>query len=179
LLKTVERGSAQLEMQEQELQRAREIQQSLLPKEIPQLPGFQVAGAWLPARTVGGDYYDVMRLGENKIGVCIADVVGKGVSAALLMANVQATVRAFARESESPAWVCDRVNKVLCGNIADGKFVTFFTESSIARRELCSTATRGTAIRFSFRETPCERWISEERCLGCFQPGSMRIQALT
>jgi len=126
LLKTVERGSAQLEMQEQELQRAREIQQSLLPKDIPQLPGFEVAGAWQPARTVGGDYYDVLRLGDHKIAVCIADVVGKGVSAALLMANVQATVRAFARESESPAWVCDRVNKVLCGNIADGKFVTFF-----------------------------------------------------
>jgi sigma-B regulation protein RsbU (phosphoserine phosphatase) len=126
LLKTVERGSAQLELQEQELQRAREIQQSLLPKDIPQLPGFEVAGAWQPARTVGGDYYDVLRLGDHKIAVCIADVVGKGVSAALLMANVQATVRAFARESESPAWVCDRVNKVLCGNIADGKFVTFF-----------------------------------------------------
>jgi len=98
LLKTVERGSAQLELQEQELQRAREIQQSLLPKDIPQLPGFEVAGAWQPARTVGGDYYDVLRLGDHKIAVCIADVVGKGVSAALLMANVQATVRAFARE---------------------------------------------------------------------------------
>jgi sigma-B regulation protein RsbU (phosphoserine phosphatase) len=55
-----------------------------------------------------------------------ADVVGKGVSAALLMANVQATVRAFAADSESPAWVCSRVNSVLCGNIAAEKFVTFF-----------------------------------------------------
>ena len=96
------------------------------PRTSRSCQGFEVAGAWLPARTVGGDYYDVLRLGDHKIGVCIADVVGKGVSAALLMANVQATVRAFARESESPAWVCDRVNKVLCGNIADGKFVTFF-----------------------------------------------------
>jgi len=126
LQRSVELGAARIEMQEQELQRAREIQQSLLPKDIPQLPGFDVATAWQPAREVGGDYFDVLRLGENRLAICIADVVGKGVSAALLMANVQAAVRAFARDSESPAWVCDRVNSVLCGNIAAEKFVTFF-----------------------------------------------------
>jgi sigma-B regulation protein RsbU (phosphoserine phosphatase) len=126
LQQTLERGSAKLEMQAQELQRAREIQQSLLPKKIPQLPGFEVAGAWQPARMVGGDYYDVLRLSEHKIAFCIADVVGKGVPAALLMANVQATVRAFANDLESPARVCSRVNSVLCGNIGDDKFVTFF-----------------------------------------------------
>ncbi len=126
LQRSVELGAARLEMQEQELERAREIQQSLLPKDIPQLPGFEVATAWRPARMVGGDYFDVLRLGENRLAICIADVVGKGVSAALLMANVQATVRAFARDSESPAWVCSRVNSVLCGNIASEKFVTFF-----------------------------------------------------
>jgi sigma-B regulation protein RsbU (phosphoserine phosphatase) len=126
LQRSVELGAARLEMQEQELERAREIQESLLPKEIPQLPGFEVATAWRPARMVGGDYFDVLRLGGNRLAVCIADVVGKGVSAALLMANVQATVRAFARDSESPAWLCTRVNSVLCGNIAAEKFVTFF-----------------------------------------------------
>jgi sigma-B regulation protein RsbU (phosphoserine phosphatase) len=118
LEQTVERGTAQLEMQEQELKRAREIQQSLLPKEIPQLPGFAVAGAWQPASTVSGDYYDVLRLGPNKLGICIADVVGKGVSAALLMANVQAAVRAFAGPSESPAQLCGKVNRLLHENIA-------------------------------------------------------------
>ena len=123
---TVEAGTARLELQEQELQRAEEIQRSLLPKQIPQIPGFEVAAAWLPARTVGGDYYDVLRLGDHRLGVCIADVVGKGVSAALLMANVQAAVRAFATESESPAGLCAKVNKLLCENIATGKFVTFF-----------------------------------------------------
>jgi sigma-B regulation protein RsbU (phosphoserine phosphatase) len=126
LQRSVELSTARLEMQEQELQRAREIQQSLLPKDIPQLSGFEVATAWQPARVVGGDYFDVLRLGKNRLAICIADVVGKGVSAALLMANVQAAVRAFARDSESPAWVCSRVNSVLCGNIATEKFVTFF-----------------------------------------------------
>jgi sigma-B regulation protein RsbU (phosphoserine phosphatase) len=125
LQESLERGSAQLEKQEQELQRAREIQQSLLPKEIPQLAGFEVAGAWQPASTVSGDYYDVLRLGDQKLGLCIADVVGKGVSAALLMANVQAAVRAFASGSESPADVCAKVNALLHENIATGKFVTF------------------------------------------------------
>ncbi len=68
LERSVEKGAKQLEMQEQELERAREIQQSLLPKEIPQLAGFEVAGAWLPARTVSGDYYDVFKLDEPPAG---------------------------------------------------------------------------------------------------------------
>jgi sigma-B regulation protein RsbU (phosphoserine phosphatase) len=126
LQRSIDHSVAQLEMQEQEMGRAREIQQSLLPKEIPQLAGFEVAGAWHPAQMVGGDYFDVLRLGDNRLAICIADVVGKGVAAALLMANVQATVRAFARDSESPAGVCGRINSVLCGNIAADKFVTFF-----------------------------------------------------
>jgi sigma-B regulation protein RsbU (phosphoserine phosphatase) len=125
LQQTVDAGTARLELQEQELQRAEEIQRSLLPKQIPQIPGFEVAAAWLPARTVGGDYYDVLRLDEHRLGICIADVVGKGVSAALLMANVQAAVRAFASNSESPARLCAKVNALLCENIAMGKFVTF------------------------------------------------------
>ena len=125
LQQSVARGTARIEMQEQEIERAREIQQSLLPREIPQLAGFQVAGAWQPARTVSGDYYDVLRLSGQRLGICIADVVGKGVSAALLMANVQAAVRAFARDTESPAEVCTKVNRLLYENIATGKFVTF------------------------------------------------------
>jgi phosphoserine phosphatase RsbU/P len=125
LQQKVERGSARLEMQEAEMQRALEIQQSLLPRNIPQIPGFEIAGAWQPASTVSGDYYDVLPLGDHKLGICIADVAGKGVSAALLMANVQAAVRAYASASESPAQVCGKVNRLLCENIATGKFVTF------------------------------------------------------
>jgi sigma-B regulation protein RsbU (phosphoserine phosphatase) len=125
LQQSVELGAARLQMQDQELQNAREIQQSLLPREIPQLSGFEVTGAWLPARTVSGDYYDVMRLGTHRLGICIADVAGKGVSAALLMANVQAAVRAFANNCESPSLLCGKVNSLLHENIATGKFVTF------------------------------------------------------
>jgi sigma-B regulation protein RsbU (phosphoserine phosphatase) len=126
LQQAVDLEIAQRELQAQELERAREIQQALLPKQIPQIPGFDIAGAWEPARVVSGDYFDVIKLSESKLGICIADVVGKSVSAALLMANVQATVRAFASDAGSPAWLCSRVNSVLCNNIASGKFVTLF-----------------------------------------------------
>jgi sigma-B regulation protein RsbU (phosphoserine phosphatase) len=126
LEQTVESEMAERELQEEELNRAREIQQALLPKEIPQIEGFEIAATWEPARIVGGDYFDVIRLSEKKLGICIADVVGKGVPAALFMANVQATVRAYASESVSPAWLCDRVNSVVCANIAAEKFVTLF-----------------------------------------------------
>ncbi len=125
LQQSVEKGTQQLELQAQEMQRAREIQQSLLPKEIPQLAGFEVAAAWRPAREVSGDYYDVFKLDERRMGVCIADVVGKGVAAALLMANVQAAVRAYASSAENAAQLCTKVNQLLCENLATGKFVTF------------------------------------------------------
>lgn len=126
LQEAVDSEIAGREMQEQDLERAREIQQALLPKEIAQVPGFEVVAAWEPARLVGGDYYDVIRLSDTKLAICIADVVGKGVSAALLMANVQATVRAYASETAAPAWLCTRVNEILCSNLASDKFVTLF-----------------------------------------------------
>ncbi|MGA7709330.1 MAG: PP2C family protein-serine/threonine phosphatase [Acidobacteriaceae bacterium] len=126
LQRTVERGTTRIEMQEAELERASEIQRSLLPRTVPQLAGFEVAGAWQPASTVSGDYYDVLQLDDHRLGICIADVAGKGVSAALLMANVQAAVRAFASDGASPAVVCAKVNRLLHENIATGKFVTFF-----------------------------------------------------
>jgi len=122
----VQSGAARLEVHEQELQRAREIQQSLLPKEIPQLPGIAVATAWLPALAVGGDYFDVLRIEGNRLALCIADVSGKGIPAALLMANVQASLRASVHDLDSPARVCGIVNRMLCESIAANKFVTFF-----------------------------------------------------
>ena len=124
-----------------ELERAREVQQGLLPRTLPTIPGFQIASHFEPARVVGGDYFDIIKLSDSKLGVCIADVAGKGIAAALLMSNVQATVRAFASDVASPAWVCARVNSVLCNNIARAKFVTFFygvLDSALHRFEYCS-----------------------------------------
>jgi phosphoserine phosphatase RsbU/P len=126
LEQTVEIGTIALQQQEEELKRAREIQQMLLPSTLPQLAGVQIAGAWQPAREVGGDYFDVLELDKDRLGICMGDVAGKGITAALLMANLQASFRAFATAEASPREVCTKLNRFLCANIATGKFVTFF-----------------------------------------------------
>lgn len=126
LQRAVEMGNTRSKQQEQELVKAREIQDGLLPKKIPQVRGLEVAGAWQPASTVGGDYFDVLKFSEKKIGVCIGDVVGKGISAALLMANLQASFRAFASEEISPSTLVGKLNEVISNNIAPDKFVTFW-----------------------------------------------------
>ncbi len=114
------------ERQEREFEKAREIQQALLPGRIPPAPGIDIAGAWQPARVVGGDYYDVLDLGEGRLALVIADVSGKGIPAALLMSNLQAAVKALAYESAAPKDLCERVNRVISSNIPVGKFITFF-----------------------------------------------------
>jgi phosphoserine phosphatase RsbU/P len=125
LQRAVEMGNTKSKQQEQEMDKAREIQEGLLPKKIPQVRGLEVAGAWQPASVVGGDYFDVLRFSDTRIGVCIGDVVGKGISAALLMANLQASFRAFASEEVSPGTLVGKLNDVVANNIAADKFVTF------------------------------------------------------
>lgn len=115
-----------LREQEHDFEKAREIQQGLLPKQIPQLAGYEIACAWQPARAVAGDYYDVIKLSESALGICIADVVGKGMPAALLMSNLQAIVRAMASEDMPPKQLCEKANRVIFNNITPGKFITFF-----------------------------------------------------
>lgn len=115
-----------LRAQEKEFEQAREIQQRLLPSEIPQIQGFEIVAAWQPARSVSGDYYDVLKFSDRKLGLCIADVVGKGMPAALLMSNIQAAVKAFATETTQPKDVCTQVNRFLRNNIAQDQFITFF-----------------------------------------------------
>ncbi len=126
LEREVQFGHVQQQAQEAELARAHEIQEHLLPRETPQLAGFQIACAWQPAKAVSGDYFDVFPVSDGQMGLCLADVSGKGVSAALLMANLQASVKAFAGTASSPAALCAKLNGILCGTIAPGKFVTFF-----------------------------------------------------
>jgi sigma-B regulation protein RsbU (phosphoserine phosphatase) len=153
LQQAVQLGHAQRELQDKELARARDIQQALLPQAVPQIPGFEVAALWEPAHVVGGDYFDVIKLSETCLAVCIADVVGKSVSAALLMANVQATVRAFASETASPQWLCTRVNGVLANNIARDKFVTFFYGVLDSRQHTFTYTNAGHLPPIVFHET--------------------------
>jgi sigma-B regulation protein RsbU (phosphoserine phosphatase) len=124
--RTQDEIQSQIHRQELELEDARTTQQGLLPKEIPQLPGYEIAGAWKPARTVGGDYYDVLSFSDTSLGVCIADVAGKGLPAAMLMSNLQAGVRGLAADGVSPESLCTRLNALIYRNISSDRFVTFF-----------------------------------------------------
>ncbi len=109
-----------------EFAEASEIQQHLLPHCLAQLEGYEIAAAWRPVRTVSGDLFDVLPFTPQQAALCIADASGKGVPAALLMANVQATVKAFAALEVPPQKLCEKINSVVCGNLAVGKFITLF-----------------------------------------------------
>ena len=109
-----------------ELAEALRIQERLLPQQVPQIDGWELAVSWQPASGVGGDCFDTIRFSDTRLALTIADVVGKGIPAALLMSNLQAAVRAFASEVIEPQALCTQVNRILCGNIAEGRFISFF-----------------------------------------------------
>lgn len=124
LAQQVQHGRQQIESHASELQAAFDIQSSLLPLTIPQIAGVEISCAWQPARTVSGDFFDVIVLSDTRIGFCLADVSGKGMSAALITANLMASFRAFAPNEASPARLCQRLNDALCANLPPGRFVT-------------------------------------------------------
>ena len=129
LHKEIEAGRARRRedaAERRELSEALKIQQRLLPQQVPQIDGWELAVSWQPASGVGGDCFDTIRFGDSRLAISIADVVGKGIPAALLMSNLQAAVRAFASEAVEPQALCHQVNRILCGNIAEGRFISFF-----------------------------------------------------
>ena len=113
-----------MQAEEVDFEQARQIQQTLLPREMPRVSRIDVSGVWQPARTMGGDYYDLLPLSETELAICIGDVAGKGMPAALLMSGLQAAVRASA--SDSPRDLCERVRRVVVSSLSGGRFVTFF-----------------------------------------------------
>ena len=120
---------------ERELQMAREVQASLLPHETPQVPGWEFAARWQPAREVAGDYYDFIPVDFNLtkgsepapgLGIVIADVSDKGMPAALFMALTRSIVRASVGHAPSPADGIAHANRLICADSAGGMFVTLF-----------------------------------------------------
>jgi|SRR5271157_815306 len=126
LQEKVEADKRTMRLHEQDIERAREIQQALMPKQLPQIRGCQLAAECQPARIVGGDYYDAIRLGDSSIAIAVGDVSGKGMAAALLMSNLQAIVRAFAHDGLAPQELCAKANQLIAGTVAPGKYITFF-----------------------------------------------------
>ncbi len=111
---------------EEELHDAREIQASLLPKSLPNVRGYEIAAVNQPLRFVGGDYYNVVRMDDRHTAICIADVAGKGMPAALLMSTLQAAVRPLIAQKLAPGELCHRLNRILCELMPVGKFISFF-----------------------------------------------------
>jgi serine phosphatase RsbU (regulator of sigma subunit) len=111
---------------EQELRTARLIQHSLLPKEVPTLPGWQIATYYQSAREVGGDLYDFLMFEDGRLGLVIGDVADKGVPAAMVMASTRSMLRAAAQVTDSPGEVLARVNDLLSADMPPKMFVTCF-----------------------------------------------------
>ena len=111
---------------EKDLETARNIQNNLLPKTIPALPNFEISAFNRSARMVGGDYYDIVKLDNNRILFAIADVSGKGVPAALLMANIQAFLKSICKMNLPLAEATNLLNDLVAENTTMGSFITFF-----------------------------------------------------
>jgi serine phosphatase RsbU (regulator of sigma subunit)/predicted ester cyclase len=124
----LEQEISERERIEQELKVARDIQQASLPKEVPELEGWQISPYYQPAREVGGDFYDFFELEDGRMGVVVGDATGKGIPAALVAEASSNMLRAVAQalDSSSPGEVLERVNETLMARIPPNMFVTCF-----------------------------------------------------
>src|SRR5262245_49303338 len=125
LRRQIEEGRTHREKR-REIEDAHAIQQRLLPSELPKLPGCDLGTFWKPAGEVGGDYLDAIAVTDSTIAMCIADVAGKGLPAALLMSNLQANVRGLTDIDSSPAEVCRQLNRLALENTRGERFTTLF-----------------------------------------------------
>jgi serine phosphatase RsbU (regulator of sigma subunit) len=158
-----------LQAEERELEDVEAVQRGFLPKEIPQMAGYEISGAWLPARVVGGDYFDIHAFSETKLAMSIADVSGKGMSAALLMSNLQAALKATASEQVPPEELCGKVNRIICDNVSPDKFITaFYGLLDGARNRLVFTNAGHNAPILARRDGLCLRLGASGVPLGLF-----------
>ncbi|MEA2205257.1 MAG: phosphoserine phosphatase RsbU/P [Blastocatellia bacterium] len=157
---------------QQELAEAREIQRALLPKILPRFDGLDIAVAWKPAQEVSGDYFDLLRLGDHHAGICIADVAGKGMSAALLMSNVQAVLKSFASDRIAPSELCTRVNSVVCKNIVPNRFISCFYGLFDTRTSKLSYTNAGHYSPLLMRAGECLRLTGGGAVLGVLANGT-------
>jgi len=125
-LEEIEQQARERERVEQDLRVARRIQQASLPKEVPEIQGWQINPHYQPAREVGGDFYDFFELEDGRLGLVVGDATGHGIPAALVMSTTCGMVRAVALSVDSPGEVLVRVNEALSDRIPSNMFVTCF-----------------------------------------------------
>ena len=134
---------AQQERLKSELDIATQVQSSLLPHTMPEMPGLDIAAMCLPAQEVGGDYFDFIRLDEHRLALIVGDVSGKGIQAAFYMTLTKGFIHAICREEESPAKVLTRVNDLFCQNAPRGIFISLIYGVFDTRKNTFSFARAG------------------------------------
>ena len=154
----------------QELEIARQVQARLFPQKMPFSSTLEYAGVCLPASQVGGDYYDFLDLGHQRLGLVIGDIAGKGIAAALLMANLQANLRGqCANASDQPRGFLRAVNELFCGSTTDSAYATlFFAEYDDVSRRLRYINCGHLSALLLHRDGGLERLDSTATVLGIF-----------
>jgi serine phosphatase RsbU (regulator of sigma subunit) len=109
-----------------EMEQAGQIQRGLLPETAPVVKGLDLAGKTVAARTCGGDYFDFLTFPDGRVAAMVGDVAGKGMPAALMMSSLQARVQVVFEEADDLARKIARLNKIICANCPDNRFITFF-----------------------------------------------------
>ena len=182
-LEAAQAGLAQKERLEREMELARQVQQSLLPGIFPDLPGFLFAARCIPARQVGGDFYDIIPLNNRVIdstsggvfGVAIADVSDKGMPAALYMSLARSLLRAEAQRERSPTAVLCTVNRLLLELGAPSLFVTLFYGVIEQGTRRLTYARAGHEIPYLLRDGELLPLAGEGTALGLLDPGEFRL----
>lgn len=172
----------QKERLERELEIAKEVQEQLFPREAPKLGRLELTGLCLPARVVSGDYYDFLQFNSHRLGLALGDICGKGISAALLMANLQATLRSnvtnyFSRtdnDSEQAdsagnvARVVKRINEQIYHHTSANKFASFFYAVYDDRRPALTYCNAGHNPPLYFNPRGCQRLTTGGTVVGIF-----------
>ncbi|MFZ0560776.1 MAG: GAF domain-containing SpoIIE family protein phosphatase [Terriglobales bacterium] len=155
---------AQRERMSREAEEARSIQQALLPRTSPLIPGFRVSGLSVPVGSVGGDWYDFIPLADGRWGLVLADVSGKGMAAALLMSATRGMLRSLAQTGSGPAEVLTRLNNMMIEDFPDGRFVTMVYAELDPSTRILRIANAGHLAPLLV-EPSGHRWINHEHGL--------------
>ena len=154
----------QRERMTREAEEARSIQQALLPRTSPLIPGFRVSGLTVPAGSVGGDWYDFIPLPDGRWGLVLADVSGKGTAAALLMSATRGMLRSLAQTGSGPAEVLTRLNNMMIEDFPCGRFVTMVYAELDPSSRVLRIASAGHLAPLLV-EPSGHRWINHEHGL--------------
>jgi serine phosphatase RsbU (regulator of sigma subunit) len=166
LVRQQQQQAQERERIEQELRVARLIQQTLLPKHVPDLPGYQLAAYYQPAREVGGDFYDFLEFDDGHLGLVVGDVTDKGVPAAIVMATTRTMLRASAQRLDSPGEVLKRVNDVIVRDIPPNMFITCLYAILDPETGLLRFANAGHDLPYRRRRTSSSGGAEELRATG-------------